>query len=81
MNIDAVPESVTPTKVGMVLRLFGIDGEHITAGGVRIARDAIECEVYATDERGRRYVTTDEDGVAVPATHRIYISVRERTAP
>ncbi len=70
MQIDGVPDQITRRQVCDLLTVLGLDPHHVTRDGVHIGPDAIECEVFALDAQGRRFLSGEE-----VATHRVTVKV------
>ncbi len=65
-TITGVPESVTYEQVAEFLHALGMDPQHVRE--FRVHPKAIEAEVYALDENGRRYARGNAE-VAVDTVH------------
>jgi hypothetical protein len=63
------PAAVKRGEVLNLLRSLGLDPNLITAQGVRICTDSIECTVVATDAQGGLIVDQANDRVATNVIH------------
>ncbi len=74
MKLEGVPQSVTVGQLQEMMGIIGIDVNDVTGDGVQIYFDGIECEVFARNTEGERFLRGDR-----VATHRVVIPI-ERNA-
>ena len=60
LTIEGIPASVPRERVVAMLAELGIDASRVTRDGIRIGWTRIQCEVFAADRDGKRYVEQDE---------------------
>ena len=75
MYLAGVPDQLEWSAVVKLIEALGLPTEQITQQGVKISYTSIECEIYATDADGSRYVDPKTNGAAI---HRIHIPLVHR---
>ena len=72
MDLPGIPDSIPIGRVRELLTALGVPIDQVTADGIHIGWNSIECTVFALTPDGKRYLESATDEVA---THRISIFV------
>lgn len=73
LTIETVPESIPLERVQDLVRSLGIDTKSLKS--LSISRNAVEAEIYALNEDGKRYFVIGGDKHGEVAMHHIVIPV------